>query len=97
MRTIEYQGVTVTYDDRCPKSYKWVKALNSGDEARATRAISRLLCGRDEYYAYLLSSDEQISYEEWEALPEDELDASMGAMAGLLAAVMEDIGQTAKN
>lgn len=57
MRTIEYKGITVDYDERCTKSYKWQKAVMSGDTARGIRAIERLLCGRDEEYSELLGDD----------------------------------------
>lgn len=97
MRTIEFKGITVEYDERCVKSYRWQKAMNSGDPQRSTKAVSRLFCGRDEYYAYLLSADEPLAYEEWEALGDDALDASMDVMGDLLTAVVEDMGQTAKN
>ena len=97
MRTIEFNGVTVQYDERCTLSYRWQKAMNSGDPQRSTKAVSRLLCGKDEYYAYLLSADEPISFEEWEKLDDDVLDASMAVMGELLTAVIEDMGQTAKN
>ncbi len=80
MRTIEYQGVTIEYDERCLKSWKWQKAIMSGDMARGSRAIERLLCGRDEEYADALCGNED----------EDELDSANDAMQGLLAAVMED-------
>lgn len=51
MRTIEYRGVEVAYDETRPLSWKWNKALASGDQARGMRAISDLLCGRDDEYA----------------------------------------------
>ena len=97
MRTIEFKGVSVEYDELCTLSYRWQKAINSGDPQRSTKAVSRLFCNKDEYYAYLLSADEAITYEEWAKLDDDTLDTSMEAMGELLQAVMEDIGQTAKN
>jgi len=57
MRTIEYKGVEVTYDERCTKSWKWQKAVASGDPARSIRAIEQLLAGRDEEYAEALGDD----------------------------------------
>lgn len=60
MRTIEYNGVEVEYDERRTKSYKWQKDVMSGDMSRGMRAIEQLLCGRDEEYAEMLgdSADE---------------------------------------
>ena len=86
MRTIEFQGVTVEYDERCIMSYKWQKAANSGDSARSTRAVERLFAGRDEEYADALSDS-----------GDDEMDNSMDKMGQLLQAVMEDMGRVAKN
>lgn len=97
MRTIEYKGVPVAYDERCMKSYRWQKAVNSGDSGRTTRAIARLFCDRDEYYAYAIGVDEPMSYEDWLKQGDDLLDDSMEAMGELLGAIMEDMGQTAKN
>lgn len=86
MRTIEFRGITVEYDERCVMSYKWQKAMASGDTAKSMRALERLLMGRDEEYADMLSGTE-----------DGDLDTSMDAMGELLAAVVEDMGQTAKN
>lgn len=86
MRTIEFRGIQVEYDERCVMSYKWQKAMNSSDSARSMRAIEQLLCGRDEEYADLLCGGSA-----------DDLDTSMEAMTELLAAVVEDMGRTAKN
>lgn len=87
MRTIEFQGIEITYDERCMKSYKWQKAMNSGDSTRSTKALEQLFAGRDEEYADALCGNEDA----------DSLDSSMDVMADLLAAVLEDMGQTAKN
>ena len=97
MRNLEFKGITVEYDEHCVKSYRWQKAMNSGDSGRSTRAVSRLFDGKDEYYAYLLSAEKPMSYEEWAKLDDDVLDESMDAMGELLAEVLEDMGQTAKN
>lgn len=97
MRSIEFNGVTVEYDERCIKSYRWQKAMNSGDPERSTKAVARLFDGKDEYYAYALGADEPLGYEDWLADDGDWLDESMDAMGDLLAAVLEDMGQTAKN
>lgn len=80
MRTIEYKGMEFEYDERCPKSWKWQKAVNSGDEARIMVAVERLLCGRDEEYADMLCGNED---------PED-LDTSGAEMGGLIQAIVED-------
>ena len=97
MRTIEYKGIEVEYDERCMKSYRWQKAMNSGDSERSTKALARLFADKDEYYAYALSADEPMSYEEWLTSDDDWLDTSMDAMAELLQAILEDMGQMAKN
>ena len=103
MKTILHKGIEVTYDERCLKSYRWQKQMNSGNAQRSSRAISRLLCGRDEYYAYAFSTKEPMAYEEWAALDEDALDLldmsadTMGIMTDMLAAIIEDAGQVAKN
>lgn len=78
MRTIEYKGIEVAYDDSVTHSWKWQKAVASGDPSRSISAVERLLMGRDEEYAEALGDDAD-------------------AMTGLLAAVMEDMGSTAKN
>lgn len=97
MRTIEFNGVSVDYDERCIRSYRWNKAIGSGDQARSSKAVERLFCGKDEYYAYVLSVDEPLSYEEWLRKDDDLLDDFMGDFADLLKAVMEDAGQLPKN
>lgn len=104
MRTIEHMGVTVSYNERCLRNWRWQKAIASGDNARGTRAIERLLDGRDDYYAYALSTDDPIGIEEWLALGEDAQDDLLDgvedpgpAMNALLGAIMEDAGQAAKN
>ena len=87
MRTIEFQGHEIAYDERCMLSYKWQKAMNSGDAERSSRAIERLFLGHDEEYADLLCGNDDA----------DELDSSMDVMGELLAAVLDDMGQKAKN
>ena len=57
MRTIEFEGVTVEYDERCTKSYKWQKSVMSGDMSRGMKAIESLFAGRDEEYAEQLGDD----------------------------------------
>lgn len=54
MRTIEFEGIEVEYDEKCTNSYKWQKSVMSGDLAKGMRAIEQLLAGRDEEYADLL-------------------------------------------
>lgn len=86
MRSIEFRGITVEYDERCTKSWKWQKAIASGNTERGIRAIERLLCGRDEEYADMLCSNDD---------PE-ELDSSADVMQELLAACVADLNE-AKN
>ena len=57
MRTIEFRGVNVEYDETCVNSWKWNKALASGDDKRGTAAIERLLLGKDEEVADALGDD----------------------------------------
>lgn len=103
MKTILHKGIEVTYDEHCVNSYRWQKQMNSGNAQRSSRALSRLFCGRDEYYAYAISTKEPMSYEEWAALDDDALDLldsgadTMGVMTDLFAAITKDAEQAAKN
>lgn len=80
MRTIEFEGIEVTYDDRVTRSWKWQKAAASGDQRRMLAAMEKLFCGRDEEYADALCGNEDP----------DDLDTSADAMMRLFAAVIED-------
>lgn len=80
MRTIEFKGIEVEYDEKCLLSWKWQKAVASGDQSRAVRAMERLLCGRDEEYADLLCGNDD---------PEAP-DTSAEAMKELVAACLSD-------
>lgn len=86
MREIEFHGITVEYDERCTKSWKWQKAVASGDMARITKAIEQLLCGRDEEYADLLCDNEDP----------DAVDTSADLMQELIGACIMDMAP-AKN
>ena len=88
MRTIEFKGHEFDYDETVTKSWKWQKAVASGDVARSVGAIDRLLCGRSDEYADVLSGHDPGS---------DELDESMDAMTDLVQAIMTELGGTAKN
>ena len=57
MRTIEFHGVTVEYDEKCINSWKWQKALASGNDAKGVAAIERLLLGKDEEVADAVGDD----------------------------------------
>lgn len=57
MREIEFKGITVQYDEKCLKSWKWQKALASGEDKRGVAAIERLLLGKDEEIADQLGDD----------------------------------------
>ena len=86
MRTIEFNGIEVTYDERCTKSWKWQKAVASQDPARSIRAVESLLCGRDEEYADMLCGNED---------PEAP-DTAADVMSELIAACIADLNE-AKN
>ena len=86
MRTIEFQGIEIEYDERCTKSWKWQKAVASGDEGRAIKAVEQLLCGRDEEYADALCGNEDP----------DAPDTSAQVMQDLIAACIADLND-AKN
>lgn len=57
MRTIEFQGHAIEYDETCIKSWKWQKALASGNDAKGIAAIERLFMGKDEEVADLIGDD----------------------------------------
>lgn len=80
MRTIEFEGIEVTYDERVTRSWKWQKAAASGDTARILHAMEQLFCGRDEEYADALCGNENP----------DDLDTSADKMERLVTAVLED-------
>ena len=80
MRTIEFKGIEVEYDEKCLLSWKWQKAVASGDQSRAVRAMEKLLCGRDEEYADALCGNDD---------PEAP-DTSAEAMQELVAACLSD-------
>lgn len=48
VRSFQFQGHEIQYDFACTKSYKWQKAVNSGDGARVMGAVEQLFMGRDE-------------------------------------------------
>lgn len=89
MRTIEFKGIEVEYDERCLKSWGWQKAVMSGDNARIMGAVERLLAGRDEEYAALLSGCDPDD--------EDAMDEAADVMLELLQAVAAEMGGQAKN
>lgn len=60
MQTIEFRGITIAYDETCIKSWKWQKALASGDDKRGVAAIERLLLGKDEEIADALGDDIEV-------------------------------------
>lgn len=53
MKTIEFRGIEVEYDEKCPKSYTWQKLVNRND----ITAIERLFLGHDEDVAEQLGDD----------------------------------------
>lgn len=59
MATIDFRGVTVEYDDKCPKSYKWQKLINRNDIS----AIEKLFLGRDEEVAEMFDDDSDTMQE----------------------------------
>lgn len=84
MRTIEFRGIKVTYDERCTLSWKWQKAVASQDPARSIRAVESLLCGRDEEYADLLCGNDD----------HDAPDTAADAMSELIAACIADMNES---
>ena len=60
MKTLEFHGVNVEYDETCIKSWKWQKAIASGDDAKILAAIERLFCGKDEEVADALGDDIEV-------------------------------------
>ena len=59
MATIDFRGVTVEYDDKCPTSYKWKKLINRNDIS----AIEKLFLGRDEEVAEMFGDDSDTMQE----------------------------------
>lgn len=57
MKQIEYNGITIEYDETCVKKWKWQKAIASGDSARIVKAIENLFCGKDEEVADQIGGD----------------------------------------
>jgi hypothetical protein len=53
MKTIEFRGKTIEYDEKCTKSYRWQKLAARGDMG----AIERLFNGRDEEIGDLFDDD----------------------------------------
>ena len=92
MRTIEFNGIEVEYDERCNLSWKWQRAVSSGDGARLARAIDRLLLGKSDEVAMRLSGVEDGGDDDL-----DVLDDAMQPMVELLGAINEDMGRAAKN
>lgn len=71
MRTIEFEGIEVEYDERMTKSYRWQKKALSGDPSRSIEAIEMLLCGKDEEYAEALGDDAEAMDRLFTAVLED--------------------------
>lgn len=92
MRTIEFNGIEVEYDEKCNLSWKWQRAVSSGDGARLARAIDRLLLGKSDEVAMRLSGVEDGGDDDL-----DVLDDAMQPMVELLGAINEDMGRAAKN
>ena len=71
MRTMEFRGVEVEYDETCVKSWKWQKAIASGYVGKSVAAIERLFCGRDEEVADKIGDDFETFTELVAAIMED--------------------------
>lgn len=71
MRTIEFKGITVEYDETVSKSWKWQKAVASKDEAKTVAAIERLFLGKDEEIADQLGDDINVMGELLAAITQD--------------------------
>ena len=63
MRTIEFHGIEIEYDDERTGSYIWQKKALSNDMSRAMSAIEDLLAGRDEEYAEQLGDSAEVMQE----------------------------------
>ena len=85
MKKIEFRGVEVEYDETCVKSWKWQKAINSGDSARGMKAISRLLLDKDEEVADQIGDDFEVMAELVAAIM-DEINESKNSRSSLVPA-----------
>lgn len=59
MRTVEFEGNKFKYDEKCVKSYKWMKGATSGNLTKLYQCFERLFAGHDEEYADLLDDDNE--------------------------------------
>jgi hypothetical protein len=57
MRTIEFNGVSVEYDERLVHSWKWQKRLAKSDGMAGLLAVEELLLGKDEEVAEAIGDD----------------------------------------
>lgn len=57
MRTIEFKGVKVQYDEKVLYSWKWQKKLASGNPGAGMAAVEELLMGKDEEIADALGDN----------------------------------------
>lgn len=57
MRTIEFNGVKVDYDESILNSWKWQKRLSSGNPAAGVAAVEELLLGKDDEVADAIGDD----------------------------------------
>lgn len=71
MRTVEFEGIKVQYDETRTKSYKWQKKAMSGDPGRTMSAMEELLCGKDEEVADQLGDDADAMSRLFEAVLAD--------------------------
>ena len=57
MRTIEFNGVKVEYNEKLLNSWKWQKKLAGGNPAAGMAAVEELLMGKDDEVADAVGDD----------------------------------------
>lgn len=71
MRTIEYDGQTFEYDERCIFDYGWQKQMTADEPQKNFRAAERLFCGKDEEVAESLGGTMEAMAELMKAIMAD--------------------------
>lgn len=71
MRTIEFRGTKVEYDERLLHSWKWQKKLAKSEGLAGMLAVEELLLGKDEDVADAIGDDVETMGELVAAIMED--------------------------